>query len=121
MKVGIIGSGGREHALCHEIKKSNEVKEIYCFPGNGGTHSLAKNINLDINNFELLKEFIIKENINIKLMDRIKGNEILNMKNKSFFKLLYLTKNRQPRRRIAGIIKPAVFSNCLNERFIWDI
>ena len=43
MKVGIIGSGGREHALCYEIKKSNEVKEIYCFPGNGGTNTLDKN------------------------------------------------------------------------------
>ena len=65
MKVGIIGSGGREHVLCHEIKKSKEVTEIYCFPGNGGTHSLAKNVNLDVNNFQLLKEFIFKNNIEI--------------------------------------------------------
>ena len=50
--------------LCHEIK-SKEVTEIYCFPGNGGTHFLAKNVNLDVNNFELLKEFIFK--ITLKL------------------------------------------------------
>ena len=37
MKVGIIGSGGREHAICHALKKSDKVKEIYCFPGNAGT------------------------------------------------------------------------------------
>ena len=33
MKVGIIGSGGREHAICHYIKKSDKVTDIYCFPG----------------------------------------------------------------------------------------
>ena len=58
MKVGIIGSGGREHAICYEINKSNKVDEIYCFPGNGGTHLLAKNVDLDLENFELLKNFI---------------------------------------------------------------
>jgi phosphoribosylamine--glycine ligase len=65
MKVGIIGSGGREHALCYAIKKSRKVEKIYCIPGNAGTHDIAKNINLDINNFELLKEFINKNNIDI--------------------------------------------------------
>ena len=33
MKVGIIGSGGREHAICHSLKKSKKIREIYCFPG----------------------------------------------------------------------------------------
>ena len=65
MKVGIIGSGGREHALCHAIKKSKKVNKIYCIPGNAGTYELAKNINLDINNFELLKKFIKENNIDI--------------------------------------------------------
>ena len=65
MKVGIIGSGGREHALCYEIKKSIKVEEIYCIPGNGGTHSIAKNVNIDISNFELLKTFINKNNLDI--------------------------------------------------------
>ena len=57
MKVGIIGSGGREHALCHTIKKSKNVEEIYCVPGNAGTHKIARNVDLDINNFQLLKNF----------------------------------------------------------------
>ena len=65
MKVGIIGSGGREHALCHAIKNSNKVDEIYCIPGNAGTSSLAKNVDLDINNFELLKKFINENFIDI--------------------------------------------------------
>ena len=65
MKVVIIGSGGREHALCNSIKKSEKVKEIFCIPGNAGTHSIATNINIDITNFELLKNFINKNDIDI--------------------------------------------------------
>ena len=68
MKVVIIGSGGREHALCYMIKKSAKVKEIFCIPGNAGTSTIANNINLDINNFELLKEFINKNNIDIVII-----------------------------------------------------
>ena len=48
MKVGIIGSGGREHAICDTLKKSSKVKEIYCFPGNAGTATIAKNIIIDL-------------------------------------------------------------------------
>ena len=51
MKVGIIGSGGREHAICHNIKKSKKIKKIFCFPGNAGTSTLAENINIDLENF----------------------------------------------------------------------
>ena len=65
MKVGIIGSGGREHALCVSLKKSNKISEIYCFPGNAGTNNIAKNIELDIKNFENLKSFINKKNIDV--------------------------------------------------------
>ncbi len=63
MKVGIIGSGGREHALCCSLKKSNNIEEIYCFPGNAGTNSIAKNIDIDLKNFEKLKDYIIKNKI----------------------------------------------------------
>ncbi len=65
MKVGIIGSGGREHALCYAIKKSKKVEKIYCIPGNAGTYKLAQNIDLDINNFSLLKEFVDENKIDI--------------------------------------------------------
>tara|TARA_Y100000389_G_C17452004_1_gene515509 strand:- start:431 stop:1693 length:1263 start_codon:yes stop_codon:yes gene_type:complete len=68
MKVGIIGSGGREHALCHAIKNSEKVDKIYCIPGNAGTYEIAENVNLDINNFELLKLFIIQNNIDIVII-----------------------------------------------------
>ena len=52
MKVGIIGSGGREHALCVALKKSSKINEIYCFPGNAGTRLIAKNIDMNIDKFE---------------------------------------------------------------------
>ena len=55
MKVGIIGSGGREHAICDALTKSKKIKQIYCFPGNAGTAQLAKNIEIDTNDFDKIK------------------------------------------------------------------
>ena len=60
MKVGIIGSGGREHALCHFIKKSKKISKIYCFPGNAGTNQVAENIDINLSDFEELKNKIKK-------------------------------------------------------------
>ena len=65
MKIGLIGSGGREHALCHFLYKSKKVSEIFCIPGNAGTNSIAKNIQLDLNDFESIKKFIIKNEIKL--------------------------------------------------------
>ncbi len=65
MNVGIIGSGGREHALCAFLKKSNKINKIYCFPGNGGTNSLADNIRVNPSDFEKLKELILKLKIEL--------------------------------------------------------
>ena len=65
MKVGIIGSGGREHAICASLFKSPKVKKLYCFPGNAGTNSIATNIELDLNNFENLKNIILKKEIDL--------------------------------------------------------
>ena len=65
MKVGIIGSGGREHAICQSLKISNKFTEIFCFPGNAGTSPLAQNINLDLNNFEIVKNYILEKKIDL--------------------------------------------------------
>jgi len=65
MKVGIIGSGGREHAICASLKKSNKIREIYCFPGNAGTAGVAKNINIDPQNFTEIKKFIKDKKIDL--------------------------------------------------------
>ena len=65
MKVGIIGSGGREHAICQSLKKSNKIDEIFCFPGNAGTLQIAKNIDIDLENFEELKKYIQEKKIDL--------------------------------------------------------
>ena len=68
MKVGIIGSGGREHAICAALKKSAKINKIFCFPGNAGTALLAENVDLDTNNFQELSEFIIENKIDIVIV-----------------------------------------------------
>ena len=61
MNIGIIGSGGREHALCKKISESNLINKIFCIPGNAGTAKMAINIEADILNFnQILK--IVKDN-----------------------------------------------------------
>ena len=52
MNIGLIGSGGREHALCKNIHKSKLVNKIVCFPGNAGTSEFAINVDVDILNFK---------------------------------------------------------------------
>ncbi len=54
MNIALIGSGGREHALCQKIYESKLSKNIICIPGNAGTSKIAKNINLDFLNFKKL-------------------------------------------------------------------
>ena len=65
MKVGIIGSGGREHSLCESLKKSKLISKIYCIPGNAGTKTIAENVDLDLNNFELIRDYIKNNEIEI--------------------------------------------------------
>ena len=69
MRIGIIGSGGREHAICASIKKSKKIEKIYCFPGNAGTDKIAENISIDLNNFKIIKNFIHENNIELIIVD----------------------------------------------------
>ena len=65
MNLGIIGSGGREHALCEALSKSKKVDKIYCFPGNAGTSKIAENILINTDDFNALKKFILSKNIQL--------------------------------------------------------
>ena len=58
MNIGLIGSGGREHALCKKIHESQIVKKIICFPGNSGTELLATNVKVDILDFNKILNLI---------------------------------------------------------------
>ena len=65
MKVGIIGSGGREHAICESLKNSKKIHKLFCFPGNAGTANIAENIDINIENFDSLKSFIFSNKIDL--------------------------------------------------------
>ncbi len=68
MNIGLIGSGGREHALCEKIRESRLVKKIICFPGNAGTSKIATNIDVNILNFKKLYKQIKFYNINLVIV-----------------------------------------------------
>ena len=65
MKIAILGSGGREHALAFSVSKSKKVKKIYCIPGNAGTAEMAENISLDLNNFKNIYDFLKNNNVDL--------------------------------------------------------
>ena len=68
MNVAIIGSGGREHAICVSLTKSKRIKKIYCMPGNAGTSEISTNVSIDINNFNEIKDFVFKKNIELLIV-----------------------------------------------------
>jgi len=61
VKILVIGSGGREHALAWKLKQSPGVDRIFCAPGNAGTAQLAENVAISVNNLPALVRFA-KEN-----------------------------------------------------------
>ena len=68
MNVLIIGSGGREHAICVSCKKSTEVKQIFCMPGNAGTEQISKNVLIDLDNFKEIVKFVKKNKIDLVIV-----------------------------------------------------
>ena len=63
MIIGVIGSGGREHAICAKILESKKVNKVYCFPGNAGTDLIATNVEIKVDEFEKIKDFVINNKI----------------------------------------------------------
>ena len=68
MKIAILGSGGREHAMAYTISKSKKIKKIYCLPGNAGTEDVAENIIINTNNFNKVYEFLKREEIDLVIV-----------------------------------------------------
>ena len=64
MNVAVIGSGGREHAICFQLQRSKEIKKLFCIPGNAGTKTICENIDIDYLNFDLLYSFLQENNVN---------------------------------------------------------
>ena len=65
MNLAVIGSGGREHAICYKLHKSKKVEKIVCIPGNAGTQKIAENVDVDTKDFEGVYKTIKEKNIDI--------------------------------------------------------
>ena len=68
MKVLIVGSGGREHAIALALSKSREVEKLYCAPGNAGIGELAELVPIKAMEFEALADFAEKEGIGFTII-----------------------------------------------------
>jgi phosphoribosylamine--glycine ligase len=63
MKILLLGSGGREHALAWKMLQSSKISKLFVAPGNAGTSQIATNISLNILDFEAIKTFVIQEKV----------------------------------------------------------
>lgn len=60
MSVLVIGSGGREHAICHSLAKSPKTGKLYCLPGNAGISEIAECVNISVMDFDAIIDFVGK-------------------------------------------------------------
>ena len=67
LKILIIGSGGREHAIGWKVKQSEKCEEIFFAPGNAGTATLGTNVDIKATDIEKLLDFAKRENIDLTL------------------------------------------------------
>lgn len=65
MKLLLLGSGGREHALAWKISQSEKVDQLFIAPGNAGTNNVGTNVDIKVNDFDGIKQFVIKEGVNM--------------------------------------------------------
>ena len=68
MNLAIIGSGGREHAICYKLSLSKKIDKLICIPGNAGTQEIAENINEDISDFEIVSNFYLRSLLIVKIL-----------------------------------------------------
>jgi len=68
MKVLVVGSGGREHAIIKKISESKRVDKIFCAPGNGGISDIAECINIKVTEFDKLVDFAKENNIDLTVI-----------------------------------------------------
>ncbi|NMH89317.1 phosphoribosylamine--glycine ligase [Flavivirga algicola] len=65
MNILILGSGGREHTFAWKIAQSAKCKQLFVAPGNSGTAQVATNVNIGVNDFDAIKELVLKEGIDL--------------------------------------------------------
>ena len=72
MKVLVVGSGGREHAICWKLSQSVHVDKIFCAPGNGGTASdIIENVDIAVMDFDKLTRFALGEKIDLVIQKAV--------------------------------------------------
>lgn len=65
MRILLLGSGGREHALAWKIAQSKQCSKLFIAPGNAGTSAVGENVSIGVNDFERLKEFTIEQKVDM--------------------------------------------------------
>lgn len=65
MNILVLGSGGREHAICWKISQSSQLDKLFVAPGNAGTNQLGVNVDIQPTDFDGIKEFVLKNKIDI--------------------------------------------------------
>ena len=65
MRILLLGSGGREHALACKIAQSKQCSKLFIAPGNAGTGAVGENVSIGVNDFERLKEFTIEQKVDM--------------------------------------------------------
>ena len=65
MRILLLGSGGREHALAWKISQSPKVEKLYIAPGNAGTSEVGENVSLSATDFEGIKAFVLEHDVNM--------------------------------------------------------
>ena len=68
MKVLIVGSGGREHAIAWSVSKSKSVSKVYCAPGNGGISQIAECVDIAAMEFDKLADFAEENSIDLTIV-----------------------------------------------------
>ena len=68
MKVLLVGSGGREHAIAWKIKQNSQLEQLYCAPGNAGTAQLAENVSIDVEDIDGLADFVVSQQIDLTIV-----------------------------------------------------
>ena len=68
MKVLLLGSGGREHALAWKIAQSSKVEKLFIAPGNAGTQNVGENVDIKADDFEALKNFVVENGVDMVIV-----------------------------------------------------
>ena len=68
MKILLLGSGGREHALAWKIAQSERVEKLFIAPGNAGTQNCGENVNIKADDFEAIKQFVVEKSIDMVIV-----------------------------------------------------